>query len=134
MQSLLDPHDIVGDCESMYEDAYGSVAKRDRDGSVLSDLQQDLVTMSNQPAIRYVYRRFVIIKSNSDVHGRPGEEDWVSSRSMRFHFRTVNLSVAPSASGNWLQDSRLGTKLMHSDWRRYIGLTETYIMCTIPLQ
>jgi hypothetical protein len=80
MQSLLDPQEIVDDCEDMYEDAYGSVVKRDKDGLVLSDLQQDLVKMSNQSAIRYDFRRFVIIKSSVDEHGRPGEEDWVSDR------------------------------------------------------
>lgn len=86
MQSLLNPEEIVEDCEGMYEDAYGSVAKRDRDELVLSDLQQDLVKMSNQPAIRSVYRRYVIIKSNVDVHGRAREEDWVSCRNAAFHF------------------------------------------------
>jgi len=89
MQSLLDPQEITEDCEGMYEDAYGS-AKQDRDGLVLSDLEQDLVKMSNQPAIRYAYRRFVIIKSSTDVHGRPGEQDWVSDRS-EFHVRVINL-------------------------------------------
>jgi len=76
MQSLLDPQEIIEDCEGMYEDVYGSVAKGDRDGSVLLDLQQDLAKMSNQATIRHAYRRFVIIKSDADVHGRPGEEDW----------------------------------------------------------
>jgi hypothetical protein len=114
MQSLLEPHEIVEDCEGMYEDAYGNVAKRERDGLVLSDLQQDLVKMSNQPTIRYVYRRFVIIKSNTDVHGRSGEEDWVSSQSGGLHFRAVNLLVTPSANGNWFQGSRLATKLIAS--------------------
>ena len=80
VQSLLNPQEIVEDCESMYEDAYGGAGKQDRDESVLSDLEQDLVKMSNQPAIRYAYRRFVIIKSNGDVRGRPGEQDWVSGR------------------------------------------------------
>lgn len=82
MQSRLDPQDIVEDCKDMYEEVYGGVAKQDRDGLAISDLQKDLVNMSNQPAIRYVYRRFVIIKSSADVHGRPGEEDWVSDRSV----------------------------------------------------
>jgi len=76
MQSLLDPQEIVDDCEDIYQDAYRDVAKRDRDGLVLSDLQQDLAKMSNQSAIRYDFRRFVIIKSTGDVHGRPGEEEW----------------------------------------------------------
>jgi len=76
MQSQLDPHEIAEDCEGMYEDAYDKVAKRDRDGLILSDLQQDLAKMSNQPAIRYAYRRFVIIGSTADVHGRPDEEGW----------------------------------------------------------
>jgi hypothetical protein len=40
--------------------------------------------MSNQPAIKYDFRRFVIIKSTADVHGRPGEEDWVSGGSTSF--------------------------------------------------
>jgi hypothetical protein len=78
MQSMLDPQEIVDDCEDMYRDAYRDVAKRDRDGQVISDLQQDLAKMSNQPAIKYDFRRFVVIKSTADVHGRPGEEDWVS--------------------------------------------------------
>ncbi|KAF9647500.1 hypothetical protein BDM02DRAFT_2656082 [Thelephora ganbajun] len=76
MQSQLDPQEIVDDCEDMYDDAYRDVPKRDRDGFVLSDLQQDLVKMSNQPAFKYDYRRFVIVKSNADMHDRPGEEDW----------------------------------------------------------
>jgi len=126
MQSLLDPQEVVEDCEGMYEEAYGNVVKRDRDGLVLSDLQQDLVKMSNQPSIRYVYRRFVIIKLNTDVHGRPGEEDWVSCRNARFHFRVVNLLIIPSASGNWSQGSRLGTKLIPRVTR---GTYNRYIMC-----
>ena len=79
MQSQLDPQEIVDDCEDMYEDAYRDAAKGDRDGLVLSDLQQDLMKMSNQSAIRYDFRRFVVIKSTTDVHGRPGEEEWVSN-------------------------------------------------------
>jgi len=125
MQSLLDSQEVVEDCEGMYEEAYGNVVKRDRDGLVLLDLQQDLVKMSNQPAIRYVYRRFVIIKSNVDVHGRPGEEDWVSCRNAGFHFRAVNL-VIPSASGNWPQGSRLETKLIPRVTR---GTYDLYMMC-----
>ena len=111
MQSQLDPQEIVEDCEEMYGDAYGSVSKRERDGLVLSDIQQDLAKMSNQPAIRYVYRRFVIIKSDVDVHGRPGEEDWVSCRGAARDIRAANPCV-PSASGSWFRDSRLATKLI----------------------
>jgi len=115
MQSQLEPYEIVEDCEGMYEDAYDNVAKRERDGLVLSDLQQDLVKISNQPAIRYVYRRFVIIKSNADAHGRSGGEDWVSSQSGALHFRAVsNLPAIPSANGYWFQGSRLATKLIAS--------------------
>ena len=128
MQSQLEPTEILDDCKDMYEDAYDSVAKRDRDELVLSDLQQDLVKMSNQPAIRYVYRRFVIIKSSTDVHGRTGEEDWVSGQSARFHFRAVNLLVVPSASGNWFQGSRSATKLTPSV---SCGIYDRYIMCTM---
>lgn len=80
MQSRLDPQEIMDDCGDLYQDAYHDIAKGDRGGSVLSDLQQDLIKMSNQPAIKYEFRRFVIIKSIRDVHGRPGEEDWVSDR------------------------------------------------------
>jgi len=86
MQLRLEPHEIVEDCEGMYEDAYDNIAKRDREGLVLSDLQQDLAKISNQPAIRYAYRRFVIIKSNADVHGRPGEEDWVGCQNTALRF------------------------------------------------
>ena len=111
MQSQLDPHEIAEDCEGMYEDAYDKVAKRDRDGLILSDLQQDLAKMSNQPAIRYAYRRFVIIGSTADVHGRPDEEGWVSGRSAVLDFRVANL-VAPSASGKQFQGSSLATKLI----------------------
>lgn len=79
MQSQLDPQEILDECEDLYQDAYHDIAKRDRDGLVLSDLQQDLIKMSNQPAIKYEFRRFVILKSTGDVHGRPGEADWVSN-------------------------------------------------------
>ena len=79
LQPQLDPQEIVDDCEDIYRDAYRDVAKRERDGLVLSDLQRDLMKMSNQPAIRYDFRRFVIIKSTGDVHGRPGEVEWVSN-------------------------------------------------------
>ena len=82
MLSMLDPREIVDDCEEMYQDVYHEVAKRDRNGLILSDLQQDLVKMSNQPAIRVDFRRFVIVKSTGDVHGRPGGEDWVSNGSI----------------------------------------------------
>lgn len=116
MQSSLKSHEIVEDCEGMYEDAYGNVAKQERDGLVLSDLQQDLVRMSNQPAIRDVYRRFVIIKSAKDVHGRPGEDDWVSSQSGGFRFRTVNLVATSSANGGRFRSSRLATKLVASTY------------------
>jgi len=116
MQSSLKSHEIVEDCEGMYEDAYGNVAKQERDGLVLSDLQQDLVRMSNQPAIRDVYRRFVIIKSDKDVHGRPGEDDWVSSQSGGFRFQAVNLVATSSANGSRLQSSRLATKLVVSTY------------------
>ena len=109
MQSLLDPQEIVEDCESMYEDAYDSAGKQDRDGLVLSDLEQDMVKMSNQPAIRYAYRRFVIIKSNGDVHGRPGEQDWVSGRS-EFHVQAIDLLAIFSASGSWFRSLSLATK------------------------
>jgi len=95
MQSLLDPQEVVEDCEGMYEDVYGNAAKGDRDGLILSDLQQDLAKMSNQAAIRHVYRRFVIIKSDADVHGRPGEEDWVSGQRAALHIRTANLFAFP---------------------------------------
>ena len=95
MQSLLQPHEIVEDCEGMYEDAYDNVAKRERDGLVLSDLQQDLAKMSDQPAIRYVYRRFVIIKSDADVHGRSGEEDWVSDQVVGFISGQLTSSPPP---------------------------------------
>lgn len=114
MQSQLDPHEIVEDCEGMYEEAYDNVAKRDRDGLILSDLQRDLVKMSNQPAIRYAYRQFVIIGSNADVHGRPDEEGWVSSRSAVLHFRVANVVVTPSASGTRFQGSSLAKKLIAS--------------------
>ena len=116
MQSSLKSHEIVEDCEGMYEDAYGNVAKQERDGLVLSDLQQDLVRMSNQPAIGDVYRRFVIIKSDKDVHGRPGEDDWVSGQSGGFRFRAVNLLATSSANGSRFQSSRLGTKLVASTY------------------
>ena len=111
MQSQLDPQEVVEDCEGMYEDTYGSVSKQDRNGSVLSDLQQDLAKMSSQPAIGYEYRRFVIIKSNEDVHGRPGEEGWVSSRSAEYPVRATDLAIS-SASGSWLQSSSLVTRSM----------------------
>jgi hypothetical protein len=114
MQSELDPHEIVEDCEGMCEDAYDQVAKRDRDGLILSDLQQDLAKMSNQPAIRYAYRRFVIIGSDADVHGRPDEDGWVSSRSAVLHFRVANLVVTPSASGKRFQGSGLATRVVAS--------------------
>jgi len=116
MQSLLKPHEIVGDCEVMYEETYEKVGKEERDGLVLSDLQQDLVRMSNQPAIRDAYRRFVIIKSNEDVHGRPGEDDWVSSESGGIRFRAVNLLATSSANGSWFQGSRLATKSVASTY------------------
>ena len=109
MQSLLDPQEVVEDCEGMYEDTYGSVAKQDRDRLVLSDLQQDLVKMSNQPAIRYEYRRFVVIKSNADVHGLPGEQEWVSGRS-ESHTQVINLLAVFSASGSRFRSSGLATK------------------------
>ena len=127
MQSLLDPQEIVEDCEGMYEDAYGGAGKQDRDGLVLSDLEQDLVKMSNQPAIRYAYRRFVIIKSNADVHGRPGEQDWVSGRS-EFHMRVIDLLVGSSVSGNWFLGSGLATKSIP---RTTYGIYDRYIMWTM---
>ena len=110
MQSLLDPQDVVEDCEEVYEGTYRSVSKQDRNGLALSDLQQDLVKMSNQPAIGYDYRRFVVIKSNGDVHGRPGEEDWVSSQGTEFPVRAVNLFAVSSASGSLFRSSGLATK------------------------
>ena len=110
MQSLLDPQEIVEDCEGMYEDAYGNVTKEDRDGLVLSDLEQDLMKMSNQPAIRCVYRRFVIVKSNADVHGRPGEQDWVSGIGSKLHVQTANPLAVSSASGSWFLGLLLATK------------------------
>jgi len=126
-QSLLDPLEIVEDCEGMFEDTYGSVIKQDRDGLVLSDLQQDLVRMSNQPAIRYEYRRYVIIKSNADVHERPGEQEWVSGRS-EFHARVINFLAVSSASGSWFLISGLATK---SVARTNHGIYKRYIICTM---
>jgi len=126
MQSLLDPQEIVEDCEGMYEDTYGEVSKQGRDGLVLSDLQQDLVKMSNQAAIRYAYRRFVIVKSNADVHGRPSEQDWVSSRS-EFHVRVIDLLAISSASGCWFRGSGLATKSIP---RATHGIYDRYIMRT----
>lgn len=120
MQSQLDPHEIVEDCEGMYEDAYDRVSKRDRDGLLLSDLQRDLAKMSNQPAIRYAYRRFVIIGSNADVHGRPDEEGWVSSRSAVLHFQVANVAVTPSASGPRFQGLALAKKIASVSRSRYI--------------
>ena len=111
MQSELDPQEIVDDCEDMYQDAYHDVAKRDRDGLVLSDLQRDLVKMSNQPAIKYEFRRFVIIKSPEDVHGRPGEEDWVSDRGAVFHYQAADIFVVSSVSGSWLLSSSSGMRV-----------------------
>ena len=130
MQSLLDPQDIVEDCEGMYEDTYGGVSKQDRNGLVLSDLQQDLVKMSIQPAIGYVYRRFVVIKSNEDVHGRSGEEDWVSSQGAEFPVRAANLSAIPSASGSRFQSSSLVMKLKLMA-RITGGVYDRCIMCII---
>lgn len=112
MQSMLDPQEIVDDCEEIYQDAYRDVAKRDRDGLVLSDLQQDLAKMSNQSAIRYDFRRFVIIKSTTDVYGRPGEEEWVSNSRASFHYCPAEISDIFSASGNWFLSSGLGTRLI----------------------
>ena len=127
MQSLLDPQEITEDCEGMYEDAYGSAAKQDRDGLVLSDLEQDLVNMSNQPAIRNAYRRFVIIKSDADVRGRPGEQDWVSDRN-EFHVRVIDLLVVSSVSGSWFRGSGLATKSIPRTTHDIYG---RYIMCTM---
>lgn len=98
-QSQLDPQEIVDDCEEIYQDAYRDVAKRDRNGLVISDLQQDLVKMSNQASIRDEFRRFVIIKSTGDAHGRPGKEEWVSNLRAAFRHLTIYSAIS-SANGS----------------------------------